>query len=50
MLFRSCCAPDNGIAQRFYQKYGFVKVGEEPGARGPLDVLEKYIGFEAKES
>ena len=47
---RLCCAPDNGIAQRFYQKYGFVKVGEEPGARGPLDVLEKYIGFEAKES
>ena len=47
---RLCCAPDNGIAQRFYQKYGFVKMGEEPGARGPLDVLEKYIGFEAKES
>ena len=47
---RLCCAPDNGIAQRFYQKYGFVKMGEEPGARGPLDVLEKYLGFEAKES
>ena len=47
---RLLAALDNGIAQRFYQKYGFVKMGEEPGARGPLDVLEKYIGFEAKES
>ena len=41
------CAPDNGIAQRFYKKYGFVKVGEVQGAGGvPLDLLEKYIGFE----
>ncbi|MFQ9916249.1 MAG: GNAT family N-acetyltransferase [Flavonifractor plautii] len=47
---RLCCAPDNGIAQRFCQKWLLVKMGEEPGARGPLDVLEKYIGFEAKES
>ena len=43
------CAPDNGRAQRFYQKHGFVKVGEEQGARVPLDILEKNIGFETKE-
>ena len=42
------CAPENGVAQRFYKKYGFVKVGEVQGAGGvPLDLLEKYIGFDA---
>lgn len=41
------CAPDNGVAQRFYKKYGFVKVGQAQGARVPLDLLEKDIGFEA---
>lgn len=40
------CAPNNEGAQHFYRKYGFVKVGEEPGAYGALDVLEKYIGYE----
>lgn len=40
------CAPTNGIAQRFYRRYGFRKVGEEPDSRVPLDLLEKYIGYE----
>ena len=40
------CAPYNHRAQHFYQKYGFVKVGEESGSRVPLDILEKYIGYE----
>ena len=42
------CAPENKIAQGFYQKNGFHKIGEEPGGLGRLDVLEKYIGFEAR--
>ena len=40
------CAPENTYAQHFYQKYGFYKVGEEPGGIGSLDTLEKYIGTE----
>lgn len=40
------CAPDNYVAQRFYQKHGFKKIGEDPGSRVPLDILEKYIGYE----
>lgn len=40
------CAPCNGRAQRFYQKYGFVKIGDESGGRVPLEILEKYIGYE----
>lgn len=41
------CAPENGVAQRFYKKYGFVKVGEVKGSGGvALDLMEKYIGFE----
>ncbi len=43
------CAPDNGVAQRFYQKYGFYKVGEAQGARVPLDILEKRIGYDDTE-
>ena len=39
------CAPDNFVAQRFYQKYGFHKIGEEQGSRVPLDIMEKYIGY-----
>ena len=38
------CAPENTFAQHFYQKYGFYKIGEEPGGTGYLDTLEKYIG------
>lgn len=40
------CAPDNHVAQRFYKRYGFKKIGEDPGSRVPLDIMEKYIGYE----
>ncbi len=40
------CAPYNERAQRFYAKYGFRKIGQESGGRVPLDILEKYIGYE----
>lgn len=40
------CAPDNYAAQRFYKRNGFVKIGEDPGSRVPLDIMEKYIGYE----
>ena len=39
------CAPDNGVAQRFYARYGFRKIGAAQGGRVPLDMLEKYIGY-----
>lgn len=39
------CAPDNAVAQRFYRRYGFRKIGEAQGTRVPLDLLEKYIGY-----
>ena len=37
------CAPDNGLAQRFYKRNGFHTVGMAPGARVPLELLEKEI-------
>ena len=40
------CAPDNEVAQRFYARYGFTKIGEAEGSRVPLDLLEKDIGIE----
>ncbi len=40
------CAPYNSRAQHFYAKYGFAKIGEEQGSRVPLDILEKYIGYD----
>ena len=39
------CAPDNDVAQRFYQRYGFRKIGKAPGTRVPLDMMEKFIGY-----
>lgn len=39
------CAPDNYVAQRFYKRYGFRKIGEAEGTRVPLDMMEKYIGY-----
>ena len=36
------CPSDNEGARRFFQKYGFQKIGREDGA----DLLEKYIGFD----
>ena len=40
------CSPDNLHAQHIYAKHGFIKIGEEQGSRVPLDILEKYIGYE----
>ena len=40
------CAPYNHRAQHVYGKHGFVKIGEETGSRVPLDILEKYIGYD----
>ena len=40
------CAPENGVAQRFYKKYGFVKTGAETDNQVNLDILEKQIGYE----
>ena len=40
------CAPYNDRAQHFYKKYGFSKIGEETGSRVPLDIMEKYIGYD----
>lgn len=40
------CAPYNARAQRFYAKSGFHKIGEEQNSRVPLDILEKYIGYD----
>ena len=40
------CASYNTPAQHFYQRYGFYKIGEEQGSRVPLDILEKYIGYD----
>lgn len=42
------CAPENTHAQNFYKRYGFYKIGEEPGGTGTLDTLEKYIGYDEK--
>lgn len=39
------CAPDNHVAQRFYQRYGFYKAGEAQGTRVPLDLMEKPIAI-----
>ncbi len=43
---RLACAPSNGLAQRFYGRCGFRKVGSIRGARQDLDVLEKYVGYQ----
>lgn len=40
------CAPYNHHAQHVYAQLGFHKIGEEQGSRVPLDILEKYIGYE----
>ena len=36
-------APDNAPARRFYEKYGFARTGEDPGATGPLLRLEREL-------
>ena len=40
------CAPYNQRARQFYKTHGFSKIGEEENSRVPLDILEKYIGYE----
>ena len=40
------CAPYNSRAQQFYHTYGFTKVGDEENSRVPLEILEKYIGYD----
>lgn len=44
-VLRLRCAPNNELARRFYERYGFRKVGREAGIFGDLDVLEKFIGY-----
>jgi probable phosphoglycerate mutase len=44
-FLRLRCAPENIRARRFYERYGFQKIGQEPGGIGTLDVLEKFIGY-----
>jgi probable phosphoglycerate mutase len=36
----------NPRARQFYQKHGFQIIGEEMGAFTPLQIMEKYIGYE----
>ena len=40
------CAPYNDRAQHFYQRYGFSKIADEQNSRVPLEILEKYIGYD----
>ncbi len=40
------CAPYNEVAQNFYKKHGFAKIGDEENSPVPLEILEKYIGFD----
>ncbi len=42
------CAPDNDAAQHFYRKYGFAKVGMAQDSAVPLELLDKYIGYDAE--
>lgn len=37
------CSPENDRALRFYERYGFHKIGREAGGLGELDVLEMPI-------
>lgn len=39
------CAQANEPARKFYLNHGFTKLAEIPGAHGPLDLMEKYIGY-----
>lgn len=42
---RLSCGEDNPKALRFYERYGFHKIGSSDQPFGDLYVLEKYIGF-----
>ena len=45
-LLRLRCSPDNGVAQRFYRRYGFEKIGTDPNSPVELELLDKGIGYE----
>ena len=40
------CAPTNHVAQRFYARNGFRKIGMAQDSRIPLELLEKDIKYE----
>lgn len=40
------CAPRDERARHFCQKYGFTRIGEESGCRMPMEIWEKYIGYQ----
>lgn len=40
---RLCVAPNNYRARGYYRHFGFVPVGEFPGALGPLVLLERSV-------
>ena len=42
---RLLCAPENERARRFYGRHGFRTIAAQPGHRGSLDQMEKYIGY-----
>lgn len=42
---RLLCAPKNERARRFYDRHGFRTIAAQPGHRGSLDQMEKYIGY-----
>ena len=39
------CAKNNEGARRFYFRCGFYPIGEKQGSHGPVDLMEKYIGY-----
>jgi len=45
-LLRLRCAPSNGVAQRFYRRYGFRKTGTDPSSPVELEFLDKGISYE----
>ena len=42
---RLLCAPKNERARRFYDRHGFRTIAAQPGHRGSLDQMEKYICY-----
>ena len=42
------CAPENLVAQRFYKRNGFYKIGRAQDSAVPLDLLEKDIGYDTQ--
>lgn len=40
------CSPDNAVAERFYMRNGFRVIGPAPDSAVPLNLLEKYTGYQ----